>query len=156
MKYLVEFVKADRANDVYVEFDNLNEALIYVSQNGFTDDGYRIIKYRPGNGAQSLREWEAYDEEGNQLPNVSAKAQLNVQGESSNSSTIYDTLAEAETARDALNASDGYQLIDLEQPVGRAPSILLDSRPSLWHNEEESSYVASRQNGHNRNDSDRF
>jgi hypothetical protein len=132
MRYLAEITKQLRADDLHVDFDNVNDAIIWIGQNGFTDDGYRVIAYDAGQGG-TLRE--------------GSKAVLEVDGVS----TEYDTLAKAQAA-----APDyGYRIIDLEQPVGSKSSILIEAMPSLTHT-TESEYVASRANGWGRTDGDRF
>ncbi len=147
MIYLAEITRPNRADDVHVEFTVRDEAVVFVAQNGFTDDGYRIIGYQAGSGADALR--------------PGSKALLRVLGETAPSETVFDSLADAQAAAAALAPSDGYALIDLEQPLGSAPSLLLAVRPALWrqyHQDEAGNpmYIAARANGWDRTDEDRF
>lgn len=140
MQYKVQITKETREQDLIQDFNTIVDAGIFISQNIESNDGYRIIEF--SNPALStLRE--------------GSKAQLNVITETEFSTTLYDTLAEAQTAIDNLNDSDGYTLIDLEQPVGSVPSHIIKHKPSLWITEEES-YHALRENSWNRTDNDRI
>jgi len=145
MIHLVEVTKANRVDDIYIEYDNLNDALIYLSQNHFASNGYRIICYSSPE-ITTLR--------------AGSKAQLMSYKESENTTVEYDTIALAQVAIDALADSDGYDLVDLEQPIGSASSILLSRRCSLHRDSSDelanAEVCASRENGHLRTDMDRF
>lgn len=43
----------------------------------------------------------------------------------------YETLEEAKAQASKLDAKTGYVIIDLEQPVGSAPSSIIERRPSF-------------------------
>lgn len=139
MKYKTEITKDQRANDLANEFDSLTDAIIYISQNANADDGYRIIGYEDKSG--SLRE--------------GSFILLRCHCELTDTENTYETESEADTAISNLDDSDGYEKIDLEQPLGSAPSLVIDCRPSLWQRHHEE-YEASRPNNHSRVDTDRF
>jgi hypothetical protein len=139
MRYIVEATKELRANDLHIEFDNLNDGLIWLAQNVFASDGYRIIKYQERSGV--LR--------------AGSKAVVRAYKENEMTSTEYETIELAEAAIAALSDSDGYDLIDLEQPLGSAPSIIIGHRPALWTKYHES-YEGQRGNDWSRTDGDRY
>jgi len=139
-------------NDIVrMDFDNVTGCVIYISQNVFTDDGYRIVEYDDADMAETLRD--------------GSKAVLRSYGNNNAySQTQYDTYAEAQTAIAALSPSDGYELIDLEQPIGSAPSAIIQRRPALWNfnyaNNDGStgggSKIDQRVNGWGRTEQDRI
>lgn len=135
---LCEITKALRQDDAHIEFSSVLDAMIYISQNTVADDGYRLIEFQPGNGG-SLRE-------------NSVAVVRTYEASDATQQQTFNTIEEAQTFIDGLDDSDGYDLIDLEQPIGPAPSIINTHRPSLW----SATSVASRQNAHGRNDGDRF
>lgn len=142
--FLVQITKQHREDDIYNKvFSSEIEATIFVMGNLVADatypemyDGYRIFSYDPGTGG-SLR--------------TNSKALLRIHGSQDTTEAIYDTIEEAlvQTA----NPSVGYELIDLEQPVGSAPSIVIKRRPSLY---SQNGVIASRSNTWDRTDADRW
>lgn len=139
--FLVQITKATRADDVHRTFENNLDAAICAA-NADDADGYRIIQYEPG-GATTLR--------------ANSRAMLRIHGEVADTEVVYDTLAEARTTINGISASEGYELIDLEQPLGSAPSIVVESRPALW--QRVATPIAQRENEHGRGgeaEQDRF
>ena len=147
----IEATKADRADDISrFPCDNLNDSLIFVAQEEYRGAGYRIIEFKEGTGGE-LR--------------AGSKAVLRHSGsDGTTTETEYDTLADAEAAIDLWHDSDGGELIDLEQPLGSAPSIVLWRQPRLWRVEDEfgetdiafGRVIGRRINEYGRTDQDRF
>lgn len=137
---LCEITKQTRAEDIHIEYASVMDAMIYISQNTVVDDGYRLIDYQslPLPAETSLR------------PGSHAIVRAFLENETQEQE--FETLELALIHLNSLNDSDGYELIDLEQPVGSSPSVLLSIRPSLWN----AVAVASRQNAWGRTDTDRF
>jgi len=140
--FLVQITKQYREDDIHKTFTSELEATIFVMSNLKSDsdypemqDGYRIFSYNPGSGSE-LR------------PDSKALLRIYTEADSEN---IYDTIAEARSH--ITNPSAGYDLIDLEQPVGSASSIIMESRPSLY---SQNGVVASRRNTWDRSDPDRW
>lgn len=136
---LVQITKAIRDDDLHVEFDNQLDALLFIAQNAFGPDGYRMFQWEPG-GAVALRE--------------NSKAVLRIYNEVEDTEVVYKVLEDALSAISFISPSDGYELIDLEQPLGSAPSIIIEARPTLW--QRSATPIASRENEHARADQDRF
>lgn len=138
-KYYAEITKDVRDNDIpFVAYDNVIGAAVYVSQNGLTDNGYRIVAYNAGEGRAGQ--------------GVGGSLELVTYEESAVNTTTPVDLAAADVTINALNASDGYRLI---WNPATGPSHLLEARPAAWKKYHES-YVDSRENGHGRTDTDRY
>lgn len=134
LMYLIEITAQTRDDDTHTTVDGLYSALILAGQNGLAPNGYRVIEYDGGSGGD--------------LRSGSKAVLRSAAGE-----TTYDTLAEAQLAASELDASAGYQIIDLEQPIGSAPSIIIEARPDL---SSQDGVIAHRRNGWERDDADRW
>lgn len=102
----------------YATVNNLVLAGIWLNAEGIDPENpaaHSMIEYNAGTGG-ALRS--------------GSKAVLRLTDVNGTTDTEYDTLAEAEAAKPGDN-KDGYVIIDLEQPVGSANSIILEHRPSL-------------------------
>jgi len=146
-------VTAELSNDdvARLDFDSKDDAIIEISQEYSKDDGYRIIEY------------EDYDME--EVLRSGSKAVLRTyKTGGAFAETEYNDYASADTAIDALHESDGYALIDLEQPLGSAPSKIIQARPPLWkdwyvpggQSSAPGQVVALRVNGWGRTEDDRI
>jgi hypothetical protein len=98
--------------------------------------------------ATELRTWEGVDEEENPIT-VSSKAHVQHLG----GTEIYDTLEEARTFIETLDASEGYTLID----EGKDTQVI-EARPTLIPSEEEKPFDVdiSVKNIHRRTEADRY
>ena len=158
-KFTLQITKALSADDMVLTINPANETEALDLIRDFkdsADDGWRMIPQRDGAVADeenissyTLRSVDAIDEEGNPIT-VTAKAELHTSTENGGSNVQYDTLAEAITAIDALNASDGFLLIDEFQ----GNSLIVYDKPKLWKDEEINGQY--RVNGHGREDFDRI
>jgi len=162
MKYTIQLTKALRADDIVMIIDPKNdvEALDIVQDlKDSSDDGWRMISMRTGQvdgeddvPGYALRTRTYYDEELGEDVTVTAKAELHT---STGVNTQYDTVAEAVTVINTLDASDGFLLIDEydQQPK----SMIVYERPNLFKDEEGNLLKTNgRVNNHGREDTDRI
>ena len=139
MKYTVQITKDSVGADLVLDYDTKEEAIIECLSDPSmleSGDGYRLIGYDDGTGGD-LRD--------------GSKALLRTVLDGAINEAQYNTKALAQAAANGLTLSAGYFIIDLEQPVGSAQSILLEARPSPYLS-DHGSYVASRVNEHSRSD----
>ena len=150
---LIEITAALRANDLYILCDTKEDAIIFVSQEGFRNDGYRLIEYDEYTGLDAFVLPGAPDE----------KIVVRSSGSDGTTTEVdHATAAAARATINALDPSDGYLAFASWQGDGGAKR--LEQRPSLWRVADElggdgiafGREVAKRANAHGRADTDRF